>query len=132
MTETLNRSTLGSLKKGTPLHLELPLKAGARLDGHFVQGHVDGTGEVLVIMRKGGEKSARILYPKRLGRYFFEKGSVTVDGVSLTIGKIKGDSFWIHLVPHTLKSTNFENLVVGSKVNLEADMLAKLVGKQNK
>lgn len=128
--ETRRRTTLGTLSAGTRVNLERPMKSGARFDGHFVLGHVDGIGRVREILGNRRRKSVRISFPKKLGRYFVEKGSVSVNGASLTLGKVGKDSFWIHLIPHTLKATNLGRLDVDSKVNLEADILAKLLLKK--
>jgi len=125
--ETKRRTALGRLKPGDPVNLERPLKFGQRMEGHFVLGHVDGVGEVRRVLSKGGERSFLISFPRPLTPYMVEKGSVAVDGVSLTLGKVRGGSFWIHCIPHTLRSTLFGAYRGKSKVNLEADILAKLV-----
>ena len=119
--ETLKRSTLGGLKKGQPVNLERPLKWRGRLEGHLVQGHVEGVGRVEKIIQKGREKSARVSFPAPFAARIFEKGSIAVDGVSLTVGKVGKRSFWAHLVPHTLKITSLSRLERGSRVNLETD-----------
>jgi riboflavin synthase len=125
--ETLKRTSFGELEPKGIVNVERPMKKNARVDGHFVLGHVDGLGTVKKILAKGAEKNFLIAYPKSLSKYFVEKGSVAIDGISLTIGKISADGFWIHCIPHTLKSTNLSTLEVGSKLNLETDILAKLV-----
>lgn len=125
--ETKKRTALQNLKPGDPVNLERPLSFGQRMEGHFVLGHVDGVGEVRKVLSKGGEKSFLISFPHALKPYMVEKGSVAVDGVSLTLGKVKGGSFWIHCIPHTLRHTLFGSYQVGSRVNLEADIIAKLV-----
>ena len=124
--ETLRRSTLGQLEPGDAVNLERPLKTGSRLDGHFVLGHVDGIGRVSRVREGKREKSFFIIYPVRLSPYFVEKGSVAVDGVSLTLGKVGQGGFWLHLIPHTLKNTVSRYYTVGTRVNLEADVIAKL------
>ena len=127
--ETLKRTALGALEPGDSVHLELPLKANARLDGHFVLGHVDAKGKVLRIL--AGKNDTRLLigFPKSLQPYLLEKGSVAVDGVSLTVGRVSGNKFWLHLIPHTLKNTRFSGLKQGDPVNLEADILVKLLAR---
>lgn len=125
--ETLKRTSFGELEPKGIVNVERPMKKNARVDGHFVLGHVDGLGVVEKIHANGAEKNFLIAYPKPLRRYFVEKGSVAIDGVSLTIGKISAEGFWIHCIPHSLKSTNLDTLKIGSKVNLEADILAKLI-----
>ena len=125
--ETLKRSALGRLKTGERVNLERALKAGARLEGHLVQGHVDGVGSILEIKVRGKNRSFRVAYPKALARYWVEKGSAALDGVSLTLGKVDGRAFWVHCIPHTLRTTTLGEWKRGQKVNLEADILAKLV-----
>lgn len=128
--ETMKRTSLGSALVKAHVNVERPLKTGSRIDGHFVLGHVDGLGRVEKILSKGAEKNFVISYPKNLKRFFVEKGSVAVDGISLTLGKVTPAAFWIHCIPHTLKSTNLSTLRVGDRVNLEADLLAKLILKK--
>ena len=128
--ETLKRSALGSLRIGERVNLELPLKLSDRLDGHFVLGHVDGKGEVKSIAVKGKGRDFLITYPNSLAKYLPPKGSITVDGVSLTLGKVTPKAFRVHIIPHTLKSTNFRHYHPKTKVNLEADILAKLAHKR--
>jgi len=120
--ETVRRSTLGALKRGDAVNLERPLKSGGRLDGHFVLGHVDGVGRVTKIDEGRRERSIFINYPDGLRRYFVEKGSVTVDGVSLTLGKVGRGGFWLHFIPHTLDKTISRHYALGDRVNLEADL----------
>jgi riboflavin synthase len=123
--ETKARTTLGRLKAGDRVCLERPLRWPARLEGHFVQGHVDGVGQVRRVLSKRSEKSFLISYPRRLDPFFIEKGSVAVDGTSLTVGKVSSGAFWVHCIPHTLRLTNFGRYRAGSRVNLEADILLK-------
>ena len=125
--ETLHRSTLGSIEKGDPVNLELPMRADGRFGGHVVQGHVDGVGEVLAIEPEGDGKRMRLAVPGQLTRYMVEKGSITVDGVSLTIAAMNGREIEIALIPHSLKLTTLGLRTVGEKVNLEVDVLAKYV-----
>ena len=124
--ETQKRTTFGRLKNTDVVNLERPLRAGGRLEGHFVLGHVDGVGRVARVDNRGAERSFLIRYPRSLGRYLAEKGSVTVNGVSLTLGKVNSAGFWVHCIPHTLRQTNLGQLKVSDRVNLEADYLAKL------
>lgn len=125
--ETLDRSTLGSIEKGDQVNLELPMRADGRFGGHVVQGHVDGVGEVLAIEPEGDGKRMRLAVPGQLTRYMVEKGSITVDGVSLTIAALIGREMEIALIPHSLQLTTLGLRTVGEKVNLEVDVLAKYV-----
>jgi riboflavin synthase len=125
--ETLARSTLGALKPGDAVNLEPALRAGESLGGHYVQGHVDGVGHVLSVDRGGDEVRVWVEAPDSLMRYCVEKGSITVDGVSLTVAGLGDDAFAVALVPHTLAVTTLGTVAPGDEVNLEADVLAKYV-----
>ncbi len=134
MGETLARSTLGALSPGDLVNLERPVPAGGRLDGHIVQGHVDGTGEIAEVRPEEGWRVLRIAVPARLSRYLAEKGSVAVDGVSLTVsavspppsgGSTPGAWFEVSLIPETLARTTLGTKAAGDQVNLEADVIAK-------
>jgi riboflavin synthase len=125
--ETRRRTAFGDLRPGDPVNLERPLKASSRLDGHFVLGHVDGTGRIVRVSSSGADRSFLIEYPAPFKRWLVEKGSVAVDGISLTLGKIAKKGFWVHCIPHTVRSTRLRELAVGRKVNLEGDILAKLL-----
>jgi riboflavin synthase len=125
--ETLKLTNLGQRSEGDRVNLETAAKLSDFLGGHLVQGHVDGTGEVLSITGEGNSQIFRISVAKGVLRYCTFKGSVTVNGVSLTISALDSDSFEITLIPHTLKVTNFKDLQVGSVVNLEADVVSKYV-----
>ena len=127
--ETLRRTTLGELGVGSPVHLERPLAADGRLGGHFVQGHVDGTGRVLWQRREGDSLLVAYSAPAGVAPYLVPKGSVTVDGVSLTVVDCSPTQFTVALIPHTLAVTRFDRLTTGDRVNLEADILAKYVAK---
>jgi riboflavin synthase len=127
MEETLRRSSLGPLGEGDSVNLELPLRAGDRLGGHIVQGHVDGVGELVERREEGIGLWLRFRAPEVVQRYLIEKGSVTVAGVSLTIAELHDDGFAVAIVPHTLQVTTFGRLAVGDPVNLEADMIARYV-----
>jgi riboflavin synthase len=133
MHETLRRSSLGSLRAGSPVNLELALRADARLGGHVVQGHVDGTATVTAVREDG---FARVLdfeidevpaHPGDLSRYLVEKGSVALDGVSLTVSGLRDEGFSVSLIPETLRRTNLGGVQVGDRVNIEVDILAKHV-----
>ena len=129
MRETLDRSTLGGLETGARVNLELPLRAADRLGGHVVQGHVDGTGVVGERREEGFARALRIESESEsgLGRYLVEKGSITVNGVSLTVSTLRDDGFEVSLIPETLERTNLGEVTVGDRVNLEVDVLAKHV-----
>jgi riboflavin synthase len=127
--ETLDRSTLGALQPGDPVNLERPMPADGRFDGHIVQGHVDGVGEILTVQQEGEGKRMRIRVPEGLARYLVEKGSITVDGVSLTVAAIDGQEIDVALIPHSLEVTTLGLRTVGEMVNLEVDVLAKYVEK---
>jgi riboflavin synthase len=129
MEETLRRSSLGPLARGDEVNLELPLRAGDRLGGHMVQGHVDGTGSVEAVTEDGFSRIVRIGAPPGLLRYVVEKGSIAVDGVSLTVSAVDGDGFEVSLIPETLERTTLGEAAPGRVVNLEVDVLAKYVEK---
>lgn len=125
--ESLNRTNLGSVLTGGVVNLERALAVGARLGGHFVQGHVDGRGTVASIDRDGEWTTMRFHIAASLARYMVEKGSIAVDGVSLTIVQACPDFFTVMLIPHTLGATTLGKRAVGDAVNLEVDLLAKYV-----
>ena len=125
MLETLNRSALGSLRSGARVNLEMPLRVGDRLGGHFVQGHVDGTGKVRALTKEGFSRAIEIEIEPPLRRYLVGKGSVAVDGVSLTVSGVLRDGFSVSLIPETLTRTNLGALDEGDRVNIEVDILAK-------
>jgi riboflavin synthase len=129
MPETLRRSSLGGVGEGDRVNLELPLRAGDRLGGHVVQGHVDGLGTVESVGEEGFARIVRIAAPGELLRYVVEKGSIAVDGVSLTVAEVDGDGFAVSLIPETLERTNLDEAAPGRSVNLEVDVLAKYVEK---
>jgi riboflavin synthase len=129
MEETLRRSSLGPLARGDEVNLELPLRAGDRLGGHMVQGHVDGTGSVEAVSDDGFARVVRIGAPAALLRYVVEKGSIAVDGVSLTVSAVEADGFEVSLIPETLERTTLDAAEPGRVVNLEVDVLAKYVEK---
>ena len=125
--ETLERTALGELAPGEPVNLERALRADGRLDGHIVQGHVDGTGRVRELRREGEDVRLFVDCDPGLARLLVEKGSVAVDGVSLTVVGVRPDGFDVALVPHTLEVTTLGGLAAGRRVNLEADVLGKYV-----
>ena len=129
MAETLRRSTLGALAAGDAVNLEPPLRAGDPLGGHVVQGHVDGTGEVESVTEEGFARVVRIAAAPELLRYVVEKGSIAVDGVSLTVTEVDGEGFTVSLIPETLERTTLGAAAKGRAVNLEVDVLAKYVEK---
>jgi riboflavin synthase len=129
LNETLRRTNLGQLRPGSLINLERPLRADGRLDGHFVQGHVDGTGIVQRWERAGKDYVLDIKAPAALLKYIVEKGSVAVDGISLTVAGVTRAGFRIWIIPHTRAVTNLRQCAVGDTVNLEADILAKYVEK---
>jgi riboflavin synthase len=127
MAETLMCSSLGELQEGAPVNLELPLRAEDRLGGHVVQGHVDGTGTVASIAEDGIARVLEIEIEPPLQRYLVEKGSVALDGVSLTVSALHERGFSVSLIPETLRRTTLGALTEGSRVNVEVDVLAKHV-----
>lgn len=127
--ESLSRTRLGELETGSRLNLEPPLSASDPLGGHFVSGHVDGIGEVLSIEPDGRSHRIEVEAPKELARYIVEKGSITVDGVSLTVNEIDGARFGFNVVPHTWSATNMQDYAVGTLVNLEVDIIARYLAR---
>jgi riboflavin synthase len=129
MNETLSRTAVGALEPDAQVNLELPLRAGDRLGGHMVQGHVDGVGEIAEVVEDGFARRIRIDAPSEVLRYVIEKGSIAVDGVSLTVAGLDSRSFTVSLIPETLQRTNLGHAGPGHRVNLEVDVLAKYVEK---
>ncbi|MCC5033960.1 riboflavin synthase [Streptomyces sp. WAC 00631] len=127
MAETLNRSSLGALGPGSRVNLERPMALGGRLGGHLVQGHVDGTGTITERVPGEHWELVTVSLPSRLARYVVEKGSITVDGVSLTVVGAADDHFTVSLIPTTLELTTLGSKKAGDPVNLEVDVLAKYV-----
>ncbi|MEU4888361.1 MULTISPECIES: riboflavin synthase [Streptomyces] len=127
MAETLNRSSLGALVPGSRVNLERPMALGGRLGGHLVQGHVDGTGTITERVPGEHWELVTVSLPARLARYVVEKGSITVDGVSLTVVAAADDHFTVSLIPTTLELTTLGSKKAGDPVNLEVDVLAKYV-----
>lgn len=127
MAETLARTSLGAASIGSPVNLERAMPAHGRLGGHLVQGHVDATGQILSIEPAEHWTVVRVALPAQLARYVAEKGSITVDGVSLTVVNVNEDSFTVSLIPTTLRETTLGERKVGEPVNLEIDVIAKYV-----
>lgn len=139
--ETLDRTSLGALKAGARVNLELPTAAGSPLGGHVVQGHVDGTGVMTALdpvipetdpkfNRETTDWTLKVRVPENLRQWMVQKGSVAIEGISLTIAGIDGDSIWIAILPLTYWRTNLHTLEVGAPVNIEADVLVKLAYQQ--
>ncbi len=125
--ETLRRTSLKQIQTGSKINLERPMTPSARFGGHIVQGHVDGMGEFLSAKAEGDGWNVRLGFPAELGKYIVEKGSITVDGISLTVAALGDDWFEIAVIPHTWKVTNLSRLKRGQAVNLEVDIIAKYV-----
>ncbi|WP_296820348.1 riboflavin synthase [Brevundimonas sp.] len=128
-TETLDRTGLGGWAEGHPVNLERALKAGDELGGHIVSGHVDDLGEVLAVTSDGGSRRIGFSAPRALMRLIAEKGSICVDGVSLTVNAVSADAFEVNVIPHTLEATTLGRLQPGDLVNLEIDMLARYLAR---
>lgn len=129
LAETLRVTNLGDLEVGSLVNLERALRADDRMSGHFVQGHVDCTSEILELEGVGQDHRLKVSLDERFSRYLIHKGSICVDGMSLTAAELDDDSFTIWLIPHTMEVTNLKKREVGQRVNLEFDMLAKYIEK---
>ena len=127
--ETLALTTLAQWREGDLLNLERPTRVGDELGGHIVSGHVDGIGEVVSIVSEGGSHRVQIRAPRPLHRFIAQKGSIGVEGVSLTVNEVNDDVFGVNLIPHTWDVTTLGSLTVGAKVNLEIDMLARYLAR---
>ncbi len=125
--ETLSRTTFGGISAGDRVNLERPMTPATLFDGHIVQGHIDGVGAVNSVKPDGGSKCVAVEVPDSLMRYIVEKGSIAVDGVSLTVAAVSESGFEVAIIPHTLEVTTLGQLEVGDQVNLEVDVLAKYV-----
>jgi riboflavin synthase len=123
--ETLSRTTLGGLTPGSAVNLERAMRADGRFGGHMVSGHVDGVGEVVIVSEDARSQRWRFRVPSNLARYIAEKGSVCIEGTSLTVNVVEGDEFEVNLVPHTVAHTNFGELGAGARVNIEVDLVAR-------
>ncbi len=127
--ETLDRTTLGQWTEGHLVNLERSAKVGDELGGHIVSGHVDGVGEVISVRSEGGSHRVQVRVPRPLHRYVAPKGSITVEGVSLTVNEVEDDVFGVNLIPHTWDVTTLGTLKPGARVNLEIDMLARYLAR---
>jgi riboflavin synthase len=127
--ETVAKTTIGSWKAGQTVNLERPLRLGDELGGHIVAGHIDGVAEITRIASEGESKRITFAAPKDLLRFIAPKGSVALDGVSLTVNEVARDTFGVNIIPHTLKVTTFGSAKKGSKLNLEVDLLARYVAR---
>jgi riboflavin synthase len=127
--ETLSKTTLGGWEVGTRVNLERPLRVGDELGGHIVAGHVDGVGEVLLATPDHGSTRWHFAVPHALGRFIAPKGSVAVDGVSLTVNEVERATFGVNIIPHTASVTSFGHLAVGDRVNIEIDTVARYVAR---
>src|SRR5882724_13069459 len=127
--ETLNVTTLGDLRAGTPVNLEPSLKAGDALGGHLVSGHIDGVATITSISGDARSQRIKISVPSDLARYIARKGSVAVDGVSLTVNEVDGNEFGVNIIPHTQAVTTWGDAKLGQAVNVEIDMLARYVAR---
>ena len=127
--ETLSKTKLGDWAENTRVNLERAAKLGDELGGHIVSGHVDGLGEVISITPEGGSHRVAVEAPAPLHRYIAAKGSIAVDGVSLTVNAVEGQVFWLNIIPHTWQVTTLGGLKVGDPVNLEIDMLARYLAR---
>jgi riboflavin synthase len=127
--ETLSLTTLGDWADGDPVNLERAAKVGDELGGHIVSGHVDGLGEVISITPEGGSHRIRIRAPAPLHRFIAPKGSIAMEGVSLTVNEVEGEVFGVNIIPHTWEVTTLGRLKAGARVNLEIDVLARYVAR---
>ena len=127
--ETMKKTDLGNLKVGSLVNVERSLKVGERLEGHFVLGHVDGVAEIKKIEKKPKEVKVWFKIPKSLKKYVVKKGSIALDGISLTVVDVKNDLASVCLIPHTIEITNFKNKKINDKLNIETDVLGKYILK---
>ncbi|MCR5880338.1 riboflavin synthase [Phenylobacterium sp. J367] len=127
--ETLDKTTLGDWAEGHPVNLERAARVGDELGGHIVSGHVDGVGEVISVAEEGGSHRIQVRVPRPLHRYIAPKGSIAMEGVSLTVNEVEDDVFGVNLIPHTWDVTTLGRLKPGSRVNLEIDMLARYLAR---
>jgi riboflavin synthase len=127
--ETLSKTTLGQWNRGTRINLERALKLGDELGGHIVSGHVDGIGQIVAITPDGESRRFRIRVPLALARFIAPKGSVAIDGTSLTVNEVDGPDFGVNIIPHTQAVTTWGDMKVGQAVNIEIDMLARYVAR---
>lgn len=126
---TLEKTTLGKLKEGSRVNLELALRVGDRLGGHIVQGHINAVGKILDWKNQGNNYVVRLEAPREIQKYIVKEGSITIDGISLTVSDERSGQFWVSVIPHTWNNTLFKFKTSGSSVNLEVDVLAKYIEK---
>jgi len=127
--ETLSKTTLGQWKAGDPVNLERPMRVGDELGGHIVTGHIDGVAEVVAVVPEGESVRMDFKAPVALARFIAQKGSVALDGISLTVNGVDGTRFGVNIIPHTQKVTTFGKLKLGGRVNLEVDLMARYVAR---
>lgn len=127
--ETIKKTDLGNLKLGTIVNIERSLSAADRFEGHFVLGHVDGVGRIKKILKKPKEVQVWFTIPKKLKKYIVKKGSIAIDGISLTVVETKDNLVSVCVIPHTMEITNFKTKKVGDKINIETDILGKYILK---
>jgi riboflavin synthase len=127
--ETISKTTLGTWEIGTRVNLEKSLRVGDEIGGHIVSGHVDGVGEIVAITPEGDSLRFRIRAPKTLAKFIAPKGSVAIDGTSLTVNEVDGAQFGVNIIPHTAKETTWGSMRVGQGVNIEIDMLARYLAR---
>ncbi|MSU24953.1 MAG: riboflavin synthase [Opitutus sp.] len=127
--ETRRLTNFGAFRDGSLVNLERSLRFGGKIGGHFVTGHIDTTGEIVALEPRGKDHYLRVRVPAESGRYIVHKGSIAIDGISLTVAEVAGDEFAVWLIPHTMLATNLHSRRVGDAVNLEFDLLGKHVEK---
>jgi riboflavin synthase len=127
--ETIKKTDLGNLVKGSKVNIERSLKVGDRMEGHFVLGHVDGVGIINKIEKKPKEVKIWFEVPKKLSKFVIKKGSIAIDGISLTVVDVTKNKASVCLIPHTMKVTNFQSKKIGDKINIETDVLGKYILK---
>ena len=127
--ETLSKTTLGSWVAGTQVNLERSLKVGEEIGGHIVSGHVDGIGDVVSVTPEGDSTRFKIRAPKPLAKFIAAKGSIALDGTSLTVNEVDGSTFGVNIIPHTSKVTTWRGIKPGGKLNIEIDMLARYLAR---
>jgi riboflavin synthase len=127
--ETLSKTTIGNWKTGDPVNLERPMRVGDEFGGHIVSGHVDGAAEVRHVAPEGESTRVTFEAPVALSKFIAQKGSIALDGISLTVNEVDGTRFGVNIIPHTAKVTTFGKLKPGSKVNLEIDLMARYVAR---
>lgn len=127
--ETLSKTNMGTWIVGTKVNLERSLKVGEEIGGHIVSGHVDGVGDVISVEPEGDSTRVKIRAPKQLAKFIAAKGSICLDGTSLTVNEVDGTTFGVNLIPHTMKVTTWGDVKVGSKINIEIDMLARYLAR---